>query len=66
MCGNSRFYINGTHIAKIKEKSTPTGAAGLIAISAGRFVFDNFTLNETLNAGHDASRGRAADQSGIQ
>ena len=63
--GNTiNFYINGTHIATIKDKSTPTGAAGLIAISAGRFVFDNFTLYETLNAGHDPSRGRAVDQSG--
>jgi hypothetical protein len=58
------FYINGTPIAKIEDKSAPTGAAGLIAISAGRFVFDNFTLYETPHAGQDPPPRRAADQSG--
>ena len=57
------FYINGTHIAKIKNESPPAGAAGIIAISAGRFVFDNFTLYETPHAGQGPARQPAADRS---
>lgn len=38
------FYINGTHVAGLGIDPGPYTAVGLLAISAGDFVFDNFTL----------------------
>lgn len=37
------FYINGTSVATLKNEAT-TGGAGILAISSGMFLFDNFTL----------------------
>lgn len=37
------FYINGTQVAAIKDE-TASGGAGILAISSGMFLFDNFTL----------------------
>jgi hypothetical protein len=39
------FYINGTRIAALKDETT-SGGAGILAISSGMFLFDNFTLYE--------------------
>lgn len=40
---NINFYINGTHVAEMKDEPT-SGGAGIMAISSGMFLFDNFTL----------------------
>lgn len=40
------FYINGQHVAKVGSGTPPHGAAGIMAISSGFFLFDNFTLYE--------------------
>jgi hypothetical protein len=37
------FYINGTPIAALKDEAA-SGGAGILAISSGMFLFDNFTL----------------------
>jgi hypothetical protein len=41
---NLSFYINSTHITSIKDETATSGGAGLLAISSGRFQFDNFTI----------------------
>lgn len=41
------FYINGTHVAALKDEAATAGGAGLVAISSGMFAFDNFTLYRT-------------------
>jgi hypothetical protein len=38
------FYVNGTHVAGLGIDPGPGAAVGLVAISAGDFIFDNFTL----------------------
>ena len=38
------FFINDTPITTVKREGGTAGAAGLVAISDGMFVFDNFTL----------------------
>jgi hypothetical protein len=38
------FYINGKHVAKVGSGTPLQGAAGIMAISSGFFMFDNFTL----------------------
>ncbi len=38
------FYINSKHFAAIKQETAPIGAAGILAISSGMFLFDNFTV----------------------
>jgi hypothetical protein len=37
------FYINGTQVAALKDEAA-SGGAGILAISSGMFLFDNFTL----------------------
>lgn len=38
------FYINNKHVAKVGSGTSPKGAAGILAISSGFFMFDNFAL----------------------
>lgn len=45
---NINFYINGTHVAEIKGEKAISGGAGILAISSGMFLFDNFTLYKPL------------------
>lgn len=42
------FYINGTHVAEIKGEKAVSGGAGILAVSSGMFLFDNFTLYKPL------------------
>jgi hypothetical protein len=38
------FYINGTQVAALKEEIPVAAGAGILAISSGMFLFDNFTI----------------------
>jgi hypothetical protein len=38
------FYINGTQVAALKEEIPVAAGAGILAISSGMFLFDNFTV----------------------
>nr|WP_321466669.1 hypothetical protein [uncultured Desulfobulbus sp.] len=44
------FYVNNQQVAKINDGTRPQGAAGIIGIGAGIFVYDNFTTFEIQKA----------------
>lgn len=41
------FYINGTHVTAIRDETITGGGGGILAISSGMFLFDNFTVYQS-------------------
>lgn len=39
-----KFYINGIQMATMEDEGATSGGAGLVAISSGMYLFDNFTI----------------------
>jgi len=56
------FYINGSHIAGIKDETAVSGGAGMLAISSGMFLFDNFTLYKSSQRGNGPAMTNPKEQ----
>ena len=57
------FYINGQHVAKVGSGTPPRGAAGIMAISSGFFLFDNFALYEAKSPAARSTSAVPTEQS---
>jgi hypothetical protein len=55
-----KFYINGVQLATMADEGASSGGAGLVAISSGMFLFDNFTIYKKPQAA-DAAPAQGRD-----